>query len=98
LPQSPHPIPKSRAATLNRGSYRFPAFREADFGGRSTIKQPGETQFRRPPTLGDGNCVLSDDEADAQSAKIARLKELRLARDAAASAAPHAAEPGKRKN
>jgi hypothetical protein len=98
LPQSPHPIPKSRAPTSNRGSYRFPAFREADVGGRSTIKQPDEVQFRRPPKLGDGNSVLSDDEADARSAKIARLRELRLARDTAALAAPHAEEPGKSKN
>lgn len=98
MPQSPNPIPKSRAPNLNRGSYRVPAFREADFGGRSTIKQPDEAQFRRPPRLGDGYSVMSDDEADARSAKIARLRELRLARDAAASAAPHAEEPGKNKN
>jgi len=96
LPQSTSPIPKSPAPI--RGSYRVPAFREADFGGRSTIKQPDEAQFRRPPRLGDGYSVMSDDEADARSAKIARLRELRLARDAAASAAPHAEEPGKNKN
>lgn len=98
MPQSPNPVPKSRAPNLNRGSYRFPAFREADFGRLSTIKQPDQAQFRRPPKLGDGNSVMSDDEADARSAKIARLRVLRLARDAAASAAPHAEEPGKNKN
>jgi hypothetical protein len=100
---------------LSRGSYRFPAFREARFGGRSkagkihaqpkgtqrrpkeiaggfmsniSIKQRAEAQFRKPPGLWDGNSAQPDYEADALTAKIARLKELRLARDAAALAAP----------
>lgn len=98
MPQSLHTIPKSRARNSNRGSYRFPAFREAGFGGRSAIKQPVESQIQRPPKRGEGNSVMSGDEADERSAKIARLRQLRLARDAAASAAPHADERGKNKN
>lgn len=94
MPQSPSLIPKSPAPI--RGSYRSPAFREADFG-RSKVTQPAEAQFRKPPELGVGNGVLSDDEAEALSAKIARLKELRLARDAAASVALPAEEPGNSK-
>lgn len=95
MPQSPSPIPKSPAPI--RGSYRSPAFREADFG-QSKVEHRAEALFRRPPKLGDGNSVMSDDEADARSAKIARLRELRLARDTAALAAPHTEEPGKSKN
>ncbi len=55
-----------------------------------SIKQRAEAQFRKSPGLEDGNAVQSDYEAaaDALTAKIARLKELRLARDAAALAAP----------
>ncbi len=98
MPQSPSPIPKSPAPNSTRGSYRFPAFREAGFGGRGEPGQRTERQFRKPPKIGDGNSVLSDDETNALSAKIARLKELRLARDAAALAAqPPPEEPGKNK-
>jgi len=55
-----------------------------------SIKQRAEAQFRKPPGLWDGSSVQSDYEgrADALTAKIARLKELRLARDAVALAAP----------
>ena len=65
-----------------------------------SIRQRVEAQFRKSPGRQDGNGVQSDYEAaaDALSAKTARLKGLRLARDAAASAAPHAEEPGKNKN
>jgi len=54
------------------------------------IKQRADAQFRKPPRIEDGNDAQSDYEAaaDALAAKIARLKELRLARDAAARAAP----------
>jgi hypothetical protein len=62
------------------------------------IRQRAEAQFRKPPGIEDGahngieNSAQSEYEAaaDALSAKIARLKELRLARDAAALAAPPA--------
>jgi hypothetical protein len=64
------------------------------------IRQRAEAQFRKLPGAEDDNGVhngaqngeQSDYEAaaDALSAKIARLKELRLARDAAALAAPPA--------
>jgi hypothetical protein len=55
-----------------------------------SIRQRVEAQFRKSPGRHDGNGVQSDYEAaaDALSAKTARLKELRLARDAAALAAP----------
>jgi hypothetical protein len=55
-----------------------------------SIKQRAEARFRKPPGREDSNSVRSDYEAaaDALAAKIARLKELRLARDAAALAAP----------
>jgi hypothetical protein len=60
------------------------------------IRQRAEAQFRKPPGIEDGahNGASAQSEyeaaADALSAKIARLKELRLARDAAALAAPPA--------
>lgn len=58
----------------------------------SLIKQRADAQFRRLPGVEDGNSAQSEYEAaaDALAAKIAHLKELRLARDAAALAAPPA--------
>jgi len=58
-----------------------------------SIRQRANAQFRTLPGAEDGNGAndaQSDFEiaADALEAKIARLKELRLARDAAALAAP----------
>ena len=60
------------------------------------IRQRAEAQFRKPPGAEDDNGAKNGEQseyeaaADALSAKIARLKELRLARDAAALAAPPA--------
>ncbi|HEY3790124.1 MAG TPA: hypothetical protein VGL71_14790 [Urbifossiella sp.] len=55
-----------------------------------STKRRAKAQFRNSPGREDGNSVQSDHEAaaDALTAKTARLKELRLARDAAALAAP----------
>ncbi len=62
------------------------------------IKQRADAQFRKLPGVEDGNNAQSDYEAaaDALAAKIARLKELRLARDAAEQAAPPPAVPAKK--
>jgi hypothetical protein len=56
------------------------------------IKQRADAQFKKLPGAEDGKSAQSEYEAaaDALSTKIARLKELRLARDAAALAAPPA--------
>jgi|SRR5271155_221643 len=56
----------------------------------SPIKQRADAQFKKPPWVEDDNSAQSTYEAaaDALAAKIARLKELRLARDAAERAAP----------
>ncbi len=64
-----------------------------------SIKQRAEAQFRKSPGREDVNSVQSDYDAaaDALTAKIARLKELRLARDAAALAAPPPKKTGKSK-
>ena len=50
--------------------------------------QRTHAKFRKLPGVEDANNARSEDEADAVADKIARLKELRLARDAAARAAP----------
>jgi hypothetical protein len=57
------------------------------------IKQRADAQFRKLPGVEDDNNAQSEYEAaaDALAAKIARLKELRLARDAAELTAPPAA-------
>jgi len=58
------------------------------------IRQQAEAQFRKLPGAEDDNGVQNGEQseyeaaADALAAKITRLKELRLARDAAALAAP----------
>lgn len=51
--------------------------------------QRAQPKFRKLPGVEDS--ARSEDEADTLAAKTARLKELRLARDAAAHAAPRAA-------
>ncbi len=69
------------------------------------IRERANAQFRKLPGVEDGNGAKdkqSDFEAaaDALEAKIAHLKELRLARDAAILAAPPAApvkKAGKKK-
>lgn len=53
--------------------------------------QRAQPKFKKLPGLEDGNDARSEDEAGALADKIARLKELRLARDAAARAAPQPA-------
>jgi hypothetical protein len=62
------------------------------------IKQRADAQFRKLPGVEAGNKAQSDYEAaaDALAAKIARLKELRLARDAAELAAPPQAVAAKK--
>jgi len=57
------------------------------------IKQRADAQFKKLPGIEEGKSAQSEYEAaaDALSAKIAGLKELRLARDAAALAAAPAA-------
>jgi hypothetical protein len=56
--------------------------------------QRAGAQFQKLPGVEDDKNAQSEYEAaaDALAAKIARLKELRLARDAAALAAPPAAK------
>jgi phage terminase large subunit-like protein len=63
------------------------------------IKQRANAQFKNPPAIDSGKPVMSESEAaaDALAAKIARLKELRLARDAAELAAPPQPVPVKKK-
>lgn len=64
------------------------------------IKQRTDAQFRKLPGVEAGKNARLEYEAaaDALAAKIARLKELRLARDAAARAAPPAAPVKKFRN
>src|SRR5580700_10976167 len=54
------------------------------------IKQRANDKFKKLPGMEKGNSALSEYEvrADALATKIARLKALRLARDAAVLAAP----------
>jgi hypothetical protein len=64
------------------------------------IKQRAGAQFKKLPGVEADKPVMSEHEAaaDARDAKTARLKELRLARDAAALAAPPTpAAPKKKK-
>jgi hypothetical protein len=72
-----------------------PVVLEGDCMSNILIKQRAEAQFRKLPELEDGKTsrtVMSDYEAGADivTAKIAHLKGMRLARDAAARAAPAA--------
>jgi hypothetical protein len=59
-----------------------------------------QPKFRKLPGVGTGDNARSEDAAAASAVtdKIARLKELRLARDAAALAAPRAAPMKKVRN
>jgi hypothetical protein len=54
------------------------------------IKQRADAHFRKLPGVEDGKTIMTESEtaAAAVAAKSARLKELRLARDAADQAAP----------
>ena len=56
----------------------------------SLIKRRADLHFSPLPGIDDGKTIMSESEAIAAAvaAKSARLKELRLARDAAAQAAP----------
>jgi hypothetical protein len=65
----------------------------------NSIKQRANTQFKKLPGAADRKTVLSESQADAAAvaAKTARLKELRLARDAAERAAPPKPVPAKEK-
>jgi hypothetical protein len=56
----------------------------------NVIKQRANAQFRKLPGVEGGTTATSEYEAGAAAvaAKTARLKELRLARDAAVAAAP----------
>jgi hypothetical protein len=56
----------------------------------NSIKQRANAHFKALPAFDVGKAALPEFEAaaDALEDKIARLKKLRLARDAAASAAP----------
>jgi hypothetical protein len=60
--------------------------------------QRAQPKFKKLPGADDGNNARSEDEAAALANKIARLKELRLARDAAAHAAPRPAPVKKLRN
>jgi hypothetical protein len=62
------------------------------------IKQRANDKFKKLPGMENGDNARSEYEvrADALAAKIARLKALRLARDAAALAAPPPAAPKKK--
>ncbi len=61
------------------------------------LRQRSHAQFRKLPGVEDGKTIMSEYEAGAAvvAAKTARLKELRLARDAAEQAAPPKAVPVK---
>ena len=63
------------------------------------IRQRAEAQFHKLPGVKDDTSAQAEYEAaaDALSAKIARLKELRLARDAAELAAPPVKKAAKKK-
>ena len=56
----------------------------------SLIKRRADLHFSTLPGIDDGKTIMSESEAIAAAvaAKSARLKELRLARDAAEQAAP----------
>jgi hypothetical protein len=93
-------IPVSEKIMLNQKGSGSPL--AGDCMSNYLIRQRADAQFRKLPGLEDGNSAQSDYEAaaDALAAKIARLKELRLARDAAVLAAPPpvaAKKAGKRK-
>jgi hypothetical protein len=62
--------------------------------------QRAQPKFKKLPGIEAGNDARSEDEAAAGALadKIARLKELRLARDAAARAAPRPAPVKKGRN
>jgi hypothetical protein len=65
----------------------------------NSIKQRANAQFKKLPGAEDRKTVLSETQAGAAAvaAKTARLKELRLARDAAELAAPPKPAPAKKK-
>jgi hypothetical protein len=65
----------------------------------NSIKQRANAQFKKLPGAEDRKTVLSESQAVAAAvaAKTARLKELRLARDAAELAAPPKPVPAKTK-
>jgi hypothetical protein len=65
----------------------------------NSIKQRANAQFKKLPGAEDRKTVLSETQAGAAAvaAKTARLKELRLARDAAELAAPPKPVPAKKK-
>ena len=65
----------------------------------NSIKQRANAQFKKLPGAEDRKTVLSESQAGAAAvmAKTARLKELRLARDAAELAAPPKPVPAKKK-
>jgi hypothetical protein len=65
----------------------------------NSIKQRANAQFKKLPGAEDRKTVLSESQAVAAAvaAKTARLKELRLARDAAELAAPPKSVPAKTK-
>jgi hypothetical protein len=56
----------------------------------SLIKRRADAHFSKLPGVDDGKTIMTESEAVAAAvaAKSARLKELRLARDAAEQAAP----------
>jgi len=66
---------------------------------KNQIKQRANDQFKRLPGMEDRKNAPSEYEvrADVLTAKIARLKALRLARDAAVLAATPPAAPKKKK-
>ena len=63
-----------------------------------SINKRADDQFKKLTRIEDGNKGPTEYEvrADALSSKIARLKALRLARDAALAAAPPAPAPVKK--
>jgi hypothetical protein len=56
----------------------------------NVLKRRANAHFRKPPGVEDGDTIMSESEtiAAAVTANSARLKDLRLARDAAVHAAP----------
>jgi hypothetical protein len=66
----------------------------------NSIKLRANAQFKKLPGAEDRKTVLSEAQAGAAAvaAKTARLKELRLARDAAELAAPPKPAPAKKNN
>ena len=65
---------------------------------KNFIKQQAEAQFRKLPGVAGGKTAASESDvaAAAVTANTARLKGLRLARDAAEHAAPPPAVPVKK--